>query len=52
MMDAQRPAWMDQADGDETLIAWMLSLTPTERLDVLTDAANALLELRRDFEAR
>ena len=38
------------ADGDATLIAWMLSLSHSERLDVLQAAANALTEFRRDFQ--
>jgi hypothetical protein len=34
-------------DGvDLTLIRWMLSLTPTERLQVLEDHVNDLLRLR------
>lgn len=36
-------------DGvDQTLIRWMLSLTPAERLRVLQDHVNAVLRLRRD----
>jgi hypothetical protein len=35
------------AEGvDITLIRWMLSLTPGERLQVLQDSANAILEIR------
>ncbi|MCU1237010.1 MAG: hypothetical protein JWP63_4977 [Candidatus Solibacter sp.] len=35
-------------DGvDLTLIRWMLSLTPAERLQVLQRHVNAILELRR-----
>ena len=34
-------------DGvDLTLIRWMLSLTPDERLDVLQDCVNSIQELR------
>jgi len=34
-------------DGvDDTLIAWMLSLTPAERLDVLQSQVIAILEAR------
>lgn len=35
-------------DGtDLTLIRWMLSLTPAERLEAGEDAANFVLEMRR-----
>lgn len=38
-------------DGvDLTLIRWMLSLTPEERLDVLQSHARALSELRDAFQ--
>ena len=38
-------------DGvDLTLIRWMLSLTPRERLAVLQDQVDSLLVLRRKFE--
>ena len=34
-------------DGvDLTLIRWMLSLTPAERLEVLESAVNSILEIR------
>ena len=40
-------------DGvDLTLIRWMLSLTPRERLDVLQDQVDSLLILRAKFEAQ
>jgi hypothetical protein len=40
-------------DGvDLTLIRWMLSLTPRERLDVLQDQVDSLLTLRAKFEAQ
>ena len=35
-------------DGvDLTMIRWMLSLTPAERLEVLQSAANSILEIRK-----
>jgi hypothetical protein len=38
-------------DGvDLTLIRWMLSLTPRERLAVLQDQVDSLLTLRAKFE--
>ena len=37
----------DDADGvDVTLIRWMLSLTPRERLEVLSSAMNSLEKIR------
>jgi len=36
----------DENGVDLTLIRWMLSLTPAERLDVLQDFVNAVLEIR------
>ena len=42
---AQPPTHSD--DGvDLTLIRWMLSLTPAERLEVLQSAVNSILEIR------
>lgn len=39
-------------DGvDLTLIRWMLSLTPGERLAVLQDQVDSLLKLRARFES-
>ena len=39
-------------DGvDLTLIRWMLSLTPAERLAVLQDQVDSLLTLRAKFDA-
>jgi hypothetical protein len=39
-------------DGvDLTLIRWMLSLTPGERLAVLQDQVDSLLTLRAKFES-
>lgn len=44
---ADVPARAHSEDGvDLTLIRWMLSLTPVERLQVLQDNVNSLLELR------
>ena len=35
------------ADGvDLTLIRWMLSLTPAERLEVLESAVNSIIDIR------
>jgi hypothetical protein len=43
--DNNSPAYSE--DGvDLTLIRWMLSLTPAERLQVLQQNANAIAELR------
>ncbi len=40
-------------DGvDLTLIRWMLSLTPRERLAVLQDQVDSLLTLRAKFDSR
>lgn len=44
-----RPDPLPERDGngvDLTLIRWMLSLTPAERLDVLQDFVNDVLEIR------
>ena len=38
----------DKRDEDASLIRWMLSLTPSERLDVLQETVNSILELRRN----
>ena len=38
--------------GDLTLIRWMLSLTPGERLAVLQDQVDSLLTLRAKFESQ
>jgi hypothetical protein len=45
---AQAPATTPPEDDgvDISLIRWMLSLTPMERLGVLEDAVNDLIELR------
>lgn len=43
----ERPAYSE--DGvDLTLIAWMLSLTPRERLEVAQSAVDAVHRLRHD----
>ena len=40
-------------DGvDLTLIRWMLSLTPGERLAVLQDQVDSLVSLREKFESQ
>jgi len=40
-------------DGiDLTLIRWMLSLTPPQRLDVLQHHVDSLLTLRAEFESQ
>jgi len=44
-----QPGQLPERDGngvDLTLIRWMLSLTPAERLDVLQDFVNDILEIR------
>lgn len=39
-------------DGvDLTLIRWMVSLTPRERLEVLQDQVDSLITLRAKFES-
>ncbi|MFN0166094.1 MAG: hypothetical protein ACKV22_06655 [Bryobacteraceae bacterium] len=44
---AELPNFAYSEDGvDLTLIRWMLSLTPDERLDVLQDYVNAILAVR------
>ena len=37
----------DETGVDLTLIRWMLSLTPLERLDVLQQNTDAIVDLRR-----
>lgn len=45
---AEKPDYSE--DGvDLTLIRWMLSLTPDERLQVLQDNVNSILELRAEI---
>jgi hypothetical protein len=36
----------DEAGVDISLVRWMLSLTPAERLTTLEDFSNAMLEIR------
>jgi hypothetical protein len=44
----RQPLQEESAEGiDLTLIRWTLSLTPTERLDLLQDWVDGLAELRR-----
>ena len=51
MPDKKKPEKPDYSeDGvDLTLIRWMLSLTPDERLQVLQDNVNSILELRAEI---
>jgi len=45
--DGPAPETCYSEDGvDLSLIRWMLSLTPAERLDVLEDHVNAILAIR------
>ena len=45
LRDEDLPAYSE--DGvDLTLIRWMLSLTPAQRLDILQQNTNAILEIR------
>lgn len=45
--DPQSDRTSYSADGvDLTLIRWMLSLTPAERLEVLQAAVNSILDIR------
>ena len=46
-MEERTTAEHDDAGVDVTLIRWMLSLSPAERLDVLQQNVNSILELRR-----
>jgi len=48
-VDDPRASTDDSDDGvDVTLIRWMLSLSPSERLDVLQGFADSVAELRLD----
>jgi hypothetical protein len=53
MASGDQPALTDYSpDGvDLTLIRWMLSLTPAERLEFLEQHVNAILAIR-EFNAR
>jgi hypothetical protein len=44
------PAEHSEDGVDLTLIRWMLSLTPAQRLAVLQDQVDSLLTLRAKFE--
>jgi hypothetical protein len=47
MTPARQPLPEHSEDGvDLTLIRWMLSLTPAERLDFLEDQINSILEIQ------
>jgi hypothetical protein len=47
MTPARQPQPDYSDDGvDLTLIRWMLSLTPAERLEFLEDRINSILEIR------
>jgi len=47
MIPARQPLPEYSEDGvDLTLIRWMLSLTPAERLEFLEDQINSILEIR------
>jgi hypothetical protein len=39
---------LPERDGDDSLIAWMLCLTPAERLAVLQGFVDSVSELRRE----
>lgn len=41
---------VEEADEDRSLIRWMLSLEPGERLDFLQQHVNAILEIRERNE--
>ena len=48
IVEATAPSTNDDDDGvDVSLIRWMLSLTPSERLDVLQGFVDSVFELRR-----
>ena len=44
--DSSAPATYSEDGVDLTLIRWMLSLTPAERLDVLQEHLRSILRLR------
>jgi hypothetical protein len=46
--DTKRDRTHSEDGVDLTLIRWMLSLTPAERLQVLQDNVNSILKLRDD----
>jgi hypothetical protein len=44
-----RPSPLPERDGvDDTLIEWMLSLTPDQRLDILDNYLQDIDEIRRE----
>lgn len=45
--DPEAPAY-DEDGVDLTLIRWMLSLSPAERLQVAQESAESLLRMRRE----
>jgi hypothetical protein len=49
MIPAEQPPLPEfSEDGiDLSLIRWMLSLTPEQRLDILEDQINCVLEIRK-----
>ena len=46
MSDDSQPPTHSEDGVDLTLIRWMLSLTPAERLEVLQSAVDSILEIR------
>ena len=44
--------WQEGAGVDDTLIAWMLSLTPDQRLDVLDNYLQQTEEIRLENASR
>jgi hypothetical protein len=42
----------DEQGVDLTLIRWMLSLSPRQRLEVLQQHVNSVLRLRESFQSR
>jgi hypothetical protein len=43
---------IDESEDDLTLIRWMLSLTPAERLEVLSTHLNRMLAIREPNAAK
>jgi hypothetical protein len=43
---ADNVSWYSEEGVDLTLIRWMLSLTPTERLEVLQDTLHSIARLK------
>ena len=42
-----QPVGYDAAGVDVTLVRWFLALTPAQRLDILQDHVNAILDIRK-----